>query len=253
MSRNRAPALTLILIFFPADAARADEHADMLEIVNKAIQSVGGEEKLARFKAEIFRAKGKMRLRGTDVVIDSGEWSVQRPDKLRAQVKTGDLTWINVVNSDKVWSKIGGMATLQIEDKEQIGQATEQRYADWVCTLVPLKGKEFTLNSAGVAKVGKKPAAGVRVSHKGHRDIELFFDKENGLLVKSLAKVVMSDEEGKPEQVTQEIVFSDYTEVNGVQRPWKISVSHDGKLFMEIEVMQMELKERLDDSLFSKP
>jgi hypothetical protein len=246
-------AATLSLILITPGVSRADERADMLEIVNKAIEAVGGDEKLAKFQAEIFRAKGKIRLRGADLVIDSGEWSVQRPDKLRTQVKAGDLTWIHVVNGDKVWSKIGDMATLQIEDKDQIGQAIEQRYADWVCTLVPLKAKEFTLHSAGVAKVAKKPATGVRVSHKGHRDIELFFDKENGFLVKSVTKVVLSDDEGKSEQVTQETVFSDYTEVNRVKRPWKISVSHDGKMFMEIEVTQMELKEKLDDSVFSKP
>ena len=56
--------------------------------------------------------------------------------------------------------------------------------------LVPLKGKDFKLEAAGEEKVDGKPAAGIKVTGPDQKDFTLYFDKESGLPVKLVARVV---------------------------------------------------------------
>ena len=155
-----------------------------------------------------------------------------------------------MVNGDKVWAKTGGEATA-IDNKDQIAEAKEECYVGWVSSLLPLKDKAFQLSPLGEVKVDGKPAVGVRVSHKGHRDINLFFDKESGLLVKreSVIKDFMAD--GK--EVTQETLFSNYKEVKGAKFPMKVVLNRDGKKYVESEMTEIEPKEKIDDAVFAKP
>src|SRR5437016_4035413 len=63
----------------------------------------------------------------------------------------------------------------------------EEFYSVNVEMLAPLlKEKAYTLSTLDEIKVDGKPAVGVKVSAKGHRDIELYFDKESHLPVKTV-------------------------------------------------------------------
>jgi len=55
----------------------------------------------------------------------------------------------------------------------------------WVAMLAPLKDKAYTLAPIGEVKVEDRPALGLRVSRKGNRDINLYFDKKTYLRVKT--------------------------------------------------------------------
>jgi hypothetical protein len=67
-----------------------------------------------------------------------------------------------------------------------VAEAKEQAHAGWVATLAPLKdAKRFTLATLGEIKVEDKPALGVKVSRQGPRDVDLYFDKRSGLLVRT--------------------------------------------------------------------
>jgi hypothetical protein len=99
-------------------------------------------------------------------------------------------------------------------------------------------------------KVGDRPAVGVGVAHEGHKDIFLYFDKETGMLVKSerQAKDPMGGEEYK-----QETRYSNFKEVDGVKRPFKLSILRNGEKYIEAEVTEYETLNKLDDSTFAKP
>jgi hypothetical protein len=118
------------------------------------------------------------------------------------------------------------------------------------CTPRPLKDKQFKLATIGEIKVEKRTALGVKVSSKGHRDVDLYFDKETGLLVKTehIAKDDMSGQE-----VTEESFPSDYKDVQGTKQPMKFVVKRSGKLFMDGEATEVKMYEKLDASLFEKP
>jgi hypothetical protein len=249
---RRIVCLATVLALAVAGAARADEQADMRKVIDKAIKAAGGEEKLAKYKAATFKDKGKFYGMGEGIAY-TGEFAVQQPDKIRIRIEGGGDTkfvFVRVFNGEKLWTKLGDN-TQEVTDKDEIAEAKENSYATWVTSLVPLKDKGFTLASLGEVKVHDKPAVGVRVSHKGHRDVNLFFDKDKGLLVKS--ETVVKDFMAGGKEFTQETLYENYKESGGVQRAMKLVINRNGEKYIESEVTEFEPKEKLEDAEFAKP
>ncbi len=182
----------------------------------------------------------------------TGELSMQGNDKVRVdvEVEAGGMKFhvLNIVAGDKGWTKLGD-ETKEMS-KDELTEGNEQAYGGWVTTLAPLKGKEFTLATVGEIKVNDKPALGVKVSSKGHRDVDLFFDKESGMLVKTETRV---KDEASGQEVSEESFPTEYKEVQGTKQAMKFTVKRDGKLFMEGEASEIQLSDKLDASLFTKP
>ena len=250
---HKIAGVVAILILAMVGPIRADQPPDMKALVDRAIKAHGGEAILTNLKAETF--KGKVKYYGMGEGLDyAGSWAVLLPDKMRVQIdsKAGDnpFTFIRVVNGDKVWVKLGDNVE-EVTDKERIGEAKEELYVNWVASLLPLKDKAFDLKPLGGSKVNSKPAVGIRVSHKGHRDVSLFFDKKSGLIVKFVS--VVKDEMAGGKEFTQETILSDYKAVKGVQQAMKVVINRDGKLYITGEVTEIDRKAKLDDKLFTKP
>jgi hypothetical protein len=100
------------------------------------------------------------------------------------------------------------------------------------------------------AKVGDRPAVGVLVQAKGHRDVKLYFDKESGLLVKR-EQSVLDPMSGK--QVVQEVTFADYKEKDGVKVAHTLAMSRAGQKLIEAKVTEFEFLDKPDPKLFTKP
>src|SRR5262249_31010971 len=129
-------------------------------------------------------------------------------------------------------------------------EAQEGANESWVATLVPLKDKSYTLSTLGETKVGDRPALGVRVSSKGRRDVNLYFDKDTNLLVKSEMR-------GKDDQakmaMNQETFVSNYKDVGGVKEAMKFRMKRDGQPYLDAEIEDIRRQEKAEDSLFAKP
>jgi outer membrane lipoprotein-sorting protein len=243
----------MALTLAAAGAARADDKADARAVIDKAVKAMGGEEKLADMKAITFKAKGKFYGMG-DAIEYTGDWDVQPPDKLRFQLDFDangmKFTFVTVFDGKQGWVKINDQVTEM--DKDAVEETKEQMYAGGVDSLVPLfKDKGFELSLVGEVKVGDRPAVGVRVAQKGHRDVTLFFDKEKGLLVKSERTV--KDQQMGGKEVREEHLSSDFKDVDGVKRAMKVIIKRDGKDYVENEVTSFETKDKIDDSVFGKP
>jgi len=117
-------------------------------------------------------------------------------------------------------------------------------------TLIPLKDKAVNLSTLGEIKVDDRPALGVRVSSKGHRDINLYFDKETHLLVKSEMRVKV---EATGMEANQETFYGGHKEVGGIKEPMKFVIKRDGKPYLNAEVEEVRRGEKVDDSVFAKP
>jgi outer membrane lipoprotein-sorting protein len=251
--RSMAGLAAAVLIVASASVVRADDDAASKALVEKAMKAHGGETKIVQFKAETFKAKGKFYGIG-DGVEYTGEWSLQSPDKMRVRIESGagnmKFTFLRVLNGDKMWLKAGDK-TQAVENKDEIAEEQEAAYVRTVTALAPLKGKGFAFAPLGEIKVDGKPAVGVRVSHKGHRDVNLFFDKDRGLLVKS--ETMVKDVMAGDKELTQETLYENYKDVSGAQHPMKITINRDGKKYIEAEVTEIEPRESFDDSVFAKP
>lgn len=248
MRRTMLAAVALGLFFLPRapadDAARA--------VIDRAIQASGGAEGLAKYKAAHWKGKGKFY--GLGEGIDYvGEWFQQLPDLMKALIDVDfggqKIQNYRVVNGAKGWSSM--MGAVQELDKEQLAEAHEALHYDRVVHLVTLKDPAYTLTALGESVVEKQPAVGVKVSHKGRRDIQLYFDKESGRLIKGAMKV--KDQMTGGQEVDQEVLYSNHKEISGRLVPMKAVINREGKLYIEAEITEYKRLEKLDDKVFTKP
>ena len=247
-------SLAASLLLAGAGLLSADDEAAVRAVLDKAIKAHGGAEKLAKFKASTTKMKGKFHGSGTPIDY-TGEIIIQLPDKskitIEGEVMGQKFSFSQVFVGGKGWELNSFEGKPQDLDKDKIEEAREGLYAHEVATLAPLTGKGFTLSPVGESKIGDRPATGVRVSGKGHRDINLYFDKDKGLLLK-MEKTVKDLMAGGKE-MQEEIFYSDFKEVEGVQQPMKVVIKRDSKDYVEGETTDLKLAEKLDDSVFAKP
>jgi hypothetical protein len=240
-------ASSWVVVVLASGAVRADE-AEAKAIVEKGIKALGGADVINKLLATTVKAKGKFYGMG-DGIDYTSETQAFMPDKYRVEVLAGDFKFVQVIKGDKGWVALGDKVMEM--DKEELAEAQEGLYAGNVARLVPLTGEGYKLSTLGAKKVGDREAVGVRVEHKGHRDVNLYFDKDNGLLlqVERRAKDVMAG----GDEYTAEATYADYKKVDGLQVAYKLLMKRDGKRFIEQETTEVKPAEKLDDSVFGKP
>jgi hypothetical protein len=231
-------------------AVRADDRAALESLVDKAVQAQGGRARLEKLPAVTTKSKGTFHGLGAAVSF-TGEFAFQGPDRskfdIEAEAGGQKFRLVVVLAGNKGWIKLND--DTEEQDKDDLAEAQEEAYAEWVATLVPLKDNKFRLAPLGEVGVDGRPALGVKVSREGHRDVDLYFDRQTNLLVKTQAPV--KDDDGQ--EVTEETFLSNYKDVQGTRQAMKVVVKRDGKLYLEIEVTECQLAEKLDDSVFAKP
>jgi hypothetical protein len=229
---------------------RADD-SEAKTVIDKAIKAHGGEDVLVKVLQARIKSKGTMVLMGMNVAFTS-DLICQLPKKSKQTftLQAGDqkITMVQVVSGSKAWVVAGG-ETKDIEGDE-LKALREDNFANHVESLVPLlKDKDFTLSSIAEAKVNGKPAAGVKVKAKDHKDVDLYFDKETGFLVR-VVRDAYNPETMK--EAVSEIVYSDFKDFSGVKQPVKARLSRDGKKFADVEVTNLQLLDKVNPNEFTK-
>jgi hypothetical protein len=241
----------LAVLLVPAtNAVPAGDAEAARSLVDKAIRAHGGEAALSKWPASAGRLKGTFHGFG-DAVPFTGEFAAEGSDRsmttVNARIGGDTLRLVQILNRDKGWTRTND--TTETMDKEELAEVQEEAYAAWVATLVPLKDKAVTLTRIGEVTIDRRPASGIRVARKGRREVNLYFDNKTGLLVKMARR--MQDELG--EEVTEETFMSDYKDVQGTKQAHKLTIKRDGQPYMESQITEVRLAERLDDSVFAKP
>ncbi|HYT94144.1 MAG TPA: hypothetical protein VEL76_35840 [Gemmataceae bacterium] len=230
-------------------SARAQED-ESRAVVAKAIKAMGGEKLLASLKAAHLKAKGKAHM--PMEFPFTAELLIQEPDKTKfvidAEIMGMNIQVIRVVNGKKGWESVLGM-TKEL-DAQDIEEAQAMMKVEQVIGLVVLKDKRYKLSPLGEAKVEGRDAVGVQVTKKGVRDVNLFFDKQNHMLVKAEYRAL----DPNKQEVTQEKIFPEYKTLgSGLKVPAKMILNNDGKRFIDAEITDVTIVERHDDSVFAKP
>jgi len=183
----------------------------------------------------------------------STETFFQEPDKFKnvveVEINNMNVTVTQVFNGKKFWINVMGK-TIELKDEKDIAELKENMYVEKLTNLVGLTDKGVTLSALGEVKVNDKAAIGIRASSKGHRDINLYFDKKTHMLVKTETRTV--DFQTKQE-VSQEKYYSDYKEVDGIQQPRKLIIHQDGKRHITLDVTSVMFVDRHEDSVFAEP
>jgi hypothetical protein len=223
----------------------SDEPGDARAVIDKAIEAAGGEEKLAHFKSQSWSEKGMFHGLGNPLPYMS-KLAVEWPDKFRIEIPHFMTI---VLNGERGWKKERDTTTEM--GKAELAENLEERHTGYVTTLVPLRDKSFHLSLMKDAKIDGEPAVGVQVSHSGHRDVKLYFDKSTGLLAKSESRIKDLDHGGK--DTDQETWYKNYKVVDGAKIPMKIVIMRDGKPYLEAENFALKAGAKLDPKLFEKP
>ena len=236
-------ALAGVVAAQPADDARA--------ILDKAVKAHGGEAALKKYQAARSKNKGTIEIAGGSAFTQ--ETAYQAPNKFRdemeleiANQKVKVLTVYD--GKDGAITVNGKKLPLNDAIKEALKEAGEMVKT---ARLEPLRGdKELELSTLGEAQVNGKPAVGVRAAKKGQRDLNLYFDKKTGMLVKIERRTL---EPMSGQEITEERIIAEYQTVSGIPVAKKVVVNRDGKKFLEAEVQEVRLLESLDDGEFMLP
>jgi hypothetical protein len=250
MRRHLGAVLMVSWILGASSPILADDAAAKA-ILDKAIKAMGGEEKISKIGMMVHKSKGVLKLNGNDnpFSIESTFQDVSHyRGEFEAKVMDNDVSVVTVLNGDKGWRKING--TSMPMDEETLATTKRTVMIQSLPTLLlPLKGKEYKLETVGEEKIGDAPAAGIKVTTPDGKDFTIFFDKKSGLVVKVVAKV--PDFQGG--ETSQETVFSAFKEFDGLKRPTKIESKRDGQPFMEQEVSEFKVLDKADPKAFEEP
>jgi len=248
--------LGLAVALVAAGAAAADEKAEA--VVKKAIEAHGGADALNKYKAAKFKMAGDLAIMGMNIDF-TGSLAYNLPDRYRLELAMevmGQKIEIHqIVKGETAKSTItaGGMtipAPGGEAEKEELKTAAVMQEAEQLTPL--LDAKKFTIKAADDADVNGKKAAVIVVQPKAvKKEMKFFFDKESGLLVKTVHRGMGPGDDGQGKEVEEESYASDYKKVKGIQCPSKLVVNHDGKKFMEVKLSDYEVLEKIDDKEFT--
>ena len=85
---------------------------------------------------------------------------------------------------------------------------------------------------------------------KVHKDLNLYFDKETGLLAK-VERQALDMTSGK--DVPEERIITEYQDIDGLKVAKKLVINRDGNKFMEVEITEQKPVDRLGAEEFGKP
>jgi hypothetical protein len=240
--------LGLCLGFAPSVRAADDEVAKIIDKAIKAHMPKGVDKKNKGLRS---KAKGTLHIGGMDLDFTQ-EVASQSPDKFKdVLVFTAGgqtITRTLVYNGKEAWIRYGDK-DLEVT-KEILAEVKEAVSSQAMVEGIFSKDKELKFSVIGEVKVKDKPAVGLKVSKKGTKDINVYFDKKTGLIVKTESR---RRDDTSGEEVTEERIITEYQDADGRKTAKKLEILRDGKPFMEAEVTEVKILEKVDDNEFTKP
>lgn len=251
MMRTIGAVCMASLVFCLSGIARAADVKDAKAILDKAIKAVGGEEKLSSIKAASWKYKGTINLGGNDNPF-TGQTIVQGLDHFRQEFEGefggNQIKGVTIVAGDKGWRKFGDDKTEL--DKDAIANEKQRVYLTLIpVTIVPLQGSHFKVEAIGEEKVNGKASVGIKGTGPDGKEFRLYFDKQTGLPVRLVAKVIGF----MGEEYTQDTTFSDYKEIDGIKKSMKSDSKRDGEKFLNADLTEFRILKNVNPKTFAEP
>jgi hypothetical protein len=251
MARFLGALLVSVIVFGLSDSVRAADTKDAKAILDKAIKALGGEANLGKAKGFSWTHKGTINFGGTDNQF-TGHAVAEGLDHYRQDFEGefggNQVKGVTVVAGNKGWRKFGDN---QMELDQDALTAEKQRVYLTVIpiTILPLRSKQFKMETIGEDKADGKPALGIKATGPDGKEFKVYFDKESGLPVRIVAKVVgfMGDE------YTQDTTFSDFKEVDGIKKAMKSETKRDGEKFLDLQISDFKVLDHVDPKNFAEP
>ena len=241
---RRLTAVAVLLALTPAafadDAARA--------VVVRAVAATGGAANLAALTAGTWKTSATVNGNPS-----RAEFAGELPGQFRldgsrvvdgVRVKTS-----RIIDGDKGWV-VEGAKTRPMTPAELAGGKASFAHKQAAATLTPLLDPAYSLTSAGPGLVAGKPVAVVTAAKPGQPPLTLAFDAATGLLVQS-ATTDADPKTGADRRV--EAQYSAHRDFGGVKLAGRTKTFHDGKLFIDAELVEFTAVKTHPAGTFAPP
>jgi len=219
------------------------EQDDAQAIVAKSVKAFGGPEMFSRWSVGKVTYKATGSKLGIFAAGATTEETFELPGRFKRSVKGKapdgtEVSAVYVINGDKGWARWGDGTLRPIPD---VSAAQMTR---------PLIATSFdvTLMRRDVPTVVETENDTVVVTQTIENNrYAFYFDKATGLLVKSVQPYP-----AKPE-TTSETVFADYKEFDGGMVPTRMTNRYEGKVILDVTILDAKFVKQWDESVFAKP
>ena len=208
------------------------------QLLEKYVQSVGGAAAVEKVTSRVM--KGTIEFGGKSLPI---EIYSKDPDKRISFTHMPEGDNVTAFNGHEGWLGMTGHPLREIHGSDLDGAAID---AD-LHLPTHLKPMFSEMRVLGTEEVGDHESYVVVGQRAGKPPIQLFFDEQSGLLVR-LVRVG----ETALGQLTTQIDYADYREVNGVKIPYRWTLARPSGRFT-IQVSEAKDNVPVDDAKFVKP
>lgn len=223
---------------------RGDDSAVLKPLIERGLESAGGRETLAKRNVQVLRYTMVLPGAGEERTIP-GRAVRQIGQRLRVELEK-----VVTIGYDgtKGWMSGNGMVVDLMG--EQVRQLTDQIRADAMVTLISLGDEKLQLRTLGESRVEDQPVVGFRIEQDGHRPVELYLDKETGLVVRRITEVP-SMQTGQFEK--EETLYRNYKPMDGIKTPLEIETRRDGKVLSRLKISDAKYHEQVEAAEFRRP
>jgi len=244
--------LVTVAVFLPGshtargqDAARA--------AIQRAIEALGGARRIDDVRAAHTEMKGTLYQGDRSVDFTAENW-FQYPDEFKGvnRFPAGGgktLAIVIVFDGKEAWIKNGEQNARPFSGPG-LAEIKEEVYASQVQRLTPLLGRDYQLVPLQSINVDRKPAVGVRVTSRGHRPIDIYFDRATGLPVETVRQ---ASDFADAKKYVQARLFSDYRTIDSLKTATRVTIYKDDKKLMTQEVTKVKYLPRIEADVFAKP
>ena len=229
--------LSLFVIFILAGTVLSAQTAD--DVIARYLDAIGGKRTIRKIKS--MYVEGTMDIMGMEGTTKT---TTLNGRGVKLELDMQGSTVVNCVTDESGWTInpfMGGMGPVDLTE-EQYNISKEQIVIGAPFIYYAKKGYKAELT--GEETIGDAKTVKVKLTSPDNIVSEHFFDKESGLLIRSV----------EPGEMGQNIAtFSDYREIEGYTMPYKIEIDAGGQAMIYATYNKVELNVPVDESIFAKP
>jgi zinc protease len=223
---------------------KKESNPEGLALARKVAQSLGGEIKLKSVKSLHQAFTLTQKVGNTPGTIDI-ESTIVFPDRLKAELQTGQGAFTMIVTPDAGFVAAGGQVQDMPSSRKQ--ETMEQIRRDMIYLAQHVGDPAFSFSAAGKDKSGTDELAMIDVSGPGV-NMRWFVDPQSGKLVRETYKSL-----GQGGPVDSETAFSEWKTVDGINLPFHRDNKQSGKDSSSTEFTRIEINPAVDPKIFDKP
>jgi zinc protease len=226
-----------------APAAPATSNPEGKALLAKALESAGGAAKLKAIKS--LRTKAVITIKDQGMSLDSEETQLSgEKTRLKMNLPNGEL--VIVATGQTGFMSMVGAGSRDLPASQRDERLKGLRREVWYIAQ-HADDPQFAVSAQGKEKVGDAEAAVLDISAGGEQ-VRWFVDTKTGRLLRASFQAVSAT--GPATQVED---YSDWKTVEGLNLPFHVEISANGKPSASVAVSSYEINPVVDAKIFEKP